>query len=246
MRLASVKSFMIYYGHPTAETMSRLKQTDLAIIEPQQYTKEQIDELRSAGTFVIAYISVMESPTWNLWRTNRLKPDHYWMENGQRLHFTAWDSYLMDLRKEEYRELLLHEIERMAVAKGSQGLLLDTVGDIDDYIEQPFLREDLRAAYRRFLMEVSSRFGTLTLIQNRGFESLNVAAPYLHGFLWEDWRAGWQTNDWMLQRVRRLLSAKRSGLQVFTVSTAAESDSGKEAEALQFIHHYAPDGYLTL
>lgn len=242
--LSQVQNFTIYYGHPTDQAMRELSVRDLAIIEPAAYTNEQLRELRAQGTIVVGYMSVMEAPTWNTSRLERLQRDDYLLRNGQKVHFPEWDSYLMDLRRASYRTLLLQETEISIAAKGLDGIFFDTVGDIDDYIREPGLQTELRQAYRQLLHDVARAHPELVMLQNRGFDTLDAALPYLHGFVWEDWRRDWEQDAWMVARVLRLSKEQYNGLRVFTVSHDGDPASAKAAGRLNFVHLSAPNGFV--
>ncbi|WP_426448550.1 endo alpha-1,4 polygalactosaminidase [Paenibacillus sp. S-38] len=243
--LQQIKNFQIYYAEPTAEALAALRKTGMAIVEPQLYTPEQVAELKEAGTLPAAYLSVMESPTWNEARTKRLQPGDYLLQGGQRTHFAAWDSYLMDPRQPSYRRVLLDELGA-AVEKGFPAVMLDTVGDIDESVKDPALREELQRAYVTLLREMQSRFPGLYLIQNRGFGSLPAASPYLQGFLWEDWRGDWRQDGWLAKQVELVRRYERRGLAVFAVSSRSEPKGAREAGKLRFIHLETPSGYDKL
>lgn len=242
-RFDNVKSYTVYYGHPTEQAMRELAEKDLAIIEPTAYTTLQIDALRAAGTIVIGYFSVMEAPTWNAFRQERLQPDDYLLLNGERVHFAEWDSYLADLRRTSYRTLLLGELEMSIAAKGLDGVFLDTVGDIDEYVRDPMLQTELRLAYRELLEHTARLFPRLALLQNRGFGTLETALPFLHGFVWEDWRPDWEQDAWTKTRVKRLAKERKRGLHIFTISHNSDPVNAKAAGKLNFVHLNAPNGF---
>ncbi|MGF7030032.1 hypothetical protein J2T17_000937 [Paenibacillus mucilaginosus] len=243
--LQHIQSFAVYYAEPSEQALAALKKTGLAIIEPQMYTPQQVAGLQEAGTLPAAYLSVMESPSWNETRMGRLQPGDYLLQGGERTHFAAWDSYLMDLRQASYRQVLLDEIGA-AAEKGFTAVFLDTVGDIDEYVQEPALREEQRRSYVAFLREVKARFPGVFLIQNRGFDSLTASAPYLQGFLWEDWRGEWRQDEWSAKQVELVRRYQRKGLAVFAVSSRSEPKDAREAGRLRFVHLETPSGYDTL
>lgn len=239
----TVESYTIYYGAPTEQALQRLKQVDLAIVEPTAFTKEQLQEVQASGTLLIGYISVMEAPVWNVRRMQRLQEEDYYQPQGRKIHFAEWDSYLMDLRQPGYRSLLLSEVQESIIDKGLDGIFLDTVGDIDDYVTSPGDQRELRAAYRTWLQQLHGRTGSLPVIQNRGFDTLEHAVPYIQGVLWEDWKSGWERDAWTSSRVGRLLKEQKRGLKVFTVSSSFETSHGKAARKLRFVHLDVRGGY---
>lgn len=238
-----VKKYSLYYGNPTVQAIAKLKKKDLIIIEPQLYTREQIQDIQSNGTIVIGYLSVMESPTWNKLRMEELRSQDYFLQNGERMHFPKWDSYLMDLRQDHYRELLLSEIGISIANKGFQGIFLDTVGDIDDYIKDAAAQTQTREAYTTFLQQVKTSYPELSIIQNRGFDTLDYSAAYIDALLWEDWRANWKKDAWTKVRVKRLQEEQKKGMTIFSITLNKESSPGREARKLNFLHMNAPDGY---
>jgi hypothetical protein len=242
----NVKDYTLYYGAPTEQAIIHLKSKDLIIIEPQLFSKVQIQDIQSMGTIVIGYISVMESPAWNQLRVKKLLPSDYLSKQGERIHFKQWDSYLMDLRQLHYRQLLLSEINTSISDKGLDGMFLDTVGDIDDWIQDTATQIQTREAYRSFLQEVSDQYPELSMIQNRGFDTLDYALPYIDGLLWEDWRANWKEDAWMKTRVDRLRKEQKKGLTVFSIQFTKESSPGREARKLKFLHIDAPNGYSEI
>ena len=54
------------------------------------------------------------------------------------------------------------------------------------------------------LQEVSDLYPEISVIQNRGFETIDYSLPYIDGFLWEDWRANWKKDAWMKAKVDKL------------------------------------------
>lgn len=244
--LDHVENFAIYYGEPAEPALEQLKNKDLVIIEPLLFSIQQITSIRSAGTLTFGYLSVMESPSWNQGRMSSLIPSDYLLQaNKDRIHFPEWDSYLMDLRQKHYRVLLLAEIQTSIQDKGLDGLFLDTVGDIDDYIYEPSVVIQMRQAYQELLQDIRRIFPNLLLIQNRGFDSLDYSASFIHGLLWEDWRGEWRQDLWMKKRVERLQMEQKRQLKVFSISLKRDTASEKEARKLHFIHASQPDGYNT-
>lgn len=242
----NVKDYSLYYGAPTEQAIIHLKSKDLIIIEPQLFSKVQIQNIQSKGTIVIGYISVMETPAWNNFRVKELLSSDYLLKHGERVHFKQWDSHLMDLRQSHYRQLLLSEIKTSISDKGLDGMFLDTVGDIDDWIQDAATQNQTREAYRSFLQDVSNQYPELSMIQNRGFDTLDYALPYIDGLLWEDWRANWKEDAWMKTRVDRLRKEQKKGLTVFSIHLNKESSPGKEARKLKFLHIDAPNGYTEI
>lgn len=241
-----VNSYTIYYGNPTYPILSKLKAYDLIMIEPHLFQAGQIAELQESGTSVLGYISVMETPTWNAERYHRLKDSDFFIRNNKRIHFTEWDSYLMDLTQSHYQNLLIDEIEKQIIAKGCNGILFDTVGDMDDHMTEPLIQQAMKEAYTYFVKLVKTAYPRLALVQNRGFSTIDVVLPWIDGFLWEDWHGSWKQSGWMVPRVRAIRRAQEKGLFVFSVSMERLPLHQNEAEKLGFVHAVKDDGYQAL
>ncbi|HEU4962866.1 MAG TPA: hypothetical protein VFV52_03265, partial [Bacilli bacterium] len=153
----------------------------------------------------------------------------------------------MDIRHQGYQELLFQEIRTQIVARGMDGVFLDTVADIDEVVADPLSREEMRLAYTTFLKKVRGEFPFLLLIQNRAFETLDHSAPHLDGVLWEDWRGDLLADPWVQVQLGRLRAHKKpAGLRVFAVSAGLEPIHRETAQAQGFVHLSRPDGYDRL
>ncbi|MFC4103339.1 hypothetical protein [Paenibacillus xanthanilyticus] len=241
-RLGPVHSFSIYYGISTAEMKRMLVATDLAIIEPRQWQAEDIRALREAGTAVYGYLAVMETPSWNKTRWTAITDEMRLIAHGQRIRFEQWDAELMDLRSAAYRELLLAEIGELAARVPLDGMMLDTVGDIEEYVPEA-QRAAMGEAYKTWLEEAARRYPALRWLQNRGFAQLEACAPLLSGMLWEGWNGHEARGDWVRQRVELLRRLRQDGLGLLASSADPSPIHGKTARKHGFVHGVMSDMY---
>lgn len=240
------RPFFIYYGLGTPEACDRLREETLVIVEPRQWDPELLASLRAGGTHIYGYLSVMESPSWNTERMRRLSDADFWLSGGGRVHFSEWDSFLMDIRSPSYRNVLLEEWQGMSERWELDGMLLDTVGDIEEFIPAD-KRDEASRAYRSFLSVAASRFSKHRRIQNRGFIQLDSCTSLLNGFLWEDWRAEWKRDAWAsvwIDKLRR--SSRERGLTLYAASSRGSAEDGKSARKLGFLHRELDPGYGSL
>ena len=240
-RLGRIQSFLIYYGPASPETKRRLKEADLAIIELQQWQPDEISDIRSSGTEVYGYLSVMETPDWNRKRTAAISSTDIMTENGKPIHFEQWNSVLMDLRSPGYRSLLLAELDEITESYNLNGVFLDTVGDIEDYVP-PALQDEMTAAYRSFLAVAGGRHTELKWLQNRGFKQLEQCSGLLDGFLWEGLEADTLASDWSKHWMKALACHQKGGLSVLSVSDQTYPRIQKTAERNGFLHWTSPSG----
>lgn len=235
-RLGMIRSFAIYYGAAGHHAAAALSTYDLAIIEPRNWKLLELQALRSKGTRVFGYFSVMEAPEWNEDRCRKLHPsDQLLDEKGTPLYFEEWKARLMDLRSPRYRSLLLEELGQLQAAYPLDGMFLDTVGDIEEFVPEP-LREEMSLSYRKFLAVAKGRFPQLRWIQNRGFRQLAACAPWLDGMLWEGWDGNAISTPWTEERLTELEGYRKSGLTLLAVSADPAPIHKKTAAARSFIH----------
>lgn len=223
IELNSVR-FMIYYGVVEEQALHGLKEYDLVIVEPLHWALGQIRELQAAGTRVIGYISVMEWPSWNVKRGESLQLTDYLLLKGNRIYYQEWDSYMMDIRETHYRDLLMDEIHEQIGKKSMDGIFLDTVGDIENHLSQPLVHNELIHSYLTLLKDIRSTFPHLWMLQNRGFQFIELAARYLDGFMWEDWREDSANDPWVKHQLNMLQPLRKAGLQLFALDSSTGSD----------------------
>jgi hypothetical protein len=241
MDMKPIRSYQIYYGPVLPPVQEALLGHDLLILEPRHVDSSVVQRFKSAGALVVGYLSVLETPTWNEQRLARLQPADTLTLQGKKVHFPEWDSYLMDLRQVSYQATLLQEVLELILVKGMDGVFLDTVGDLEEYVPEGSLRREMMAAYRKFLQRLRTLAPDIVLIQNRGFDTLPLAAPYLQGLLWEDWRGDLLPHPWVQERVQRL-----RGLHVLTVSPDADPVHAQTSLRHGFTHLTRSTDYLTL
>ncbi|WNQ10950.1 putative glycoside hydrolase [Paenibacillus aurantius] len=209
--------YIIYYGPGDDQAVSRLSGYSLAVIEPRHFSKEGLQELRRAGTVLYGYVSFVEqnenSPDFR-----RLKEEWYYQDDGKKQKNPEWNSWIMDLRKNSYREFLMDTLREEIIGKGLDGVLIDTVGDIDDF---PWNEEDkagMREGYWKLLEQIRNEFPGLKLIQNWGFQTaLTTSQEYLDGIMWENF--SWSSvkrDEWSRVNYEAI---RRSGLSLYVVSS---------------------------
>ncbi|WP_336787915.1 endo alpha-1,4 polygalactosaminidase [Paenibacillus sp. MMO-177] len=239
-RLGSVRSFAIFYGLPSETIIDWLAQTDLVVLEPSQWQYDKLARLRASGTAIYGYLSVMETPSWNERRISCIKEEDKLTVDGRPVHFPMWDSFLMDLRSPGYRSLLLQEIGAMAETLPLDGIFLDTVGDIEEYVPLS-KREEMGRAYMTLLSVAAGRYPHLKWIQNRGFDQLKRCASVLDGLLWEGWRGDEADTEWTKARLQLVEQLRKDGLTILSVSADSSEIHRKTAEKLGFIHWTSPE-----
>ncbi|MBH0164234.1 endo alpha-1,4 polygalactosaminidase [Fictibacillus sp. 7GRE50] len=245
--LQQVKNYKIYYSEPTTSILKKLRKYDLVVIEPQLYTKEQVQYLQESGTIVLGYISVMETPTWNEQRTELLLESDYFKRNENKVHYKQWDSYLMDISSEHYHQVLMDEMKRQVSSKGMDGVFFDTVGNIDnEHLEHhaSIYKKQLDGLLS-FLKKSNQKFPDLLMVQNWGMETIQHTHPYMDGFMWEGFDYNEvSTDEWAQVQINKLKKIQQMGkTQVLTVSTQSEQKSKNYAKKFNFLHYHDKKSY---
>ena len=247
--LDGVKNYQVYYGHPTETILKDMQNYDLVIIEPLHYTKAQVEQIKARGTKVLGYISVMEVATWNTGLMSKLQSGDFFTRNGQRVHYSEWDSYLTNIASPHFQGLLLTEIQNQVIAKGIDGVFMDTVGDIDnEHLNNPTVLKQQRDGLVNFLKQARARYGDIAMVQNWGFDTLETStAQYVDGIMWESFNADTIKSDaWSQNMIKKLQAVDAShSVKTLTISTRQSADSHKFAKDSGFIHFHEADAYVN-
>ncbi|TCI57574.1 hypothetical protein EVJ24_02035 [Exiguobacterium sp. SH1S21] len=247
--LDGVKNYQVYYGHPNETIIKDMQNYDLVIIEPLHYTKAQVEQIKSRGTKVLGYISVMEVATWNTGLMSKLQSGDFFTRNGQRVHYSEWDSYLTNIASPHFQGLLLTEIQNQVIAKGIDGVFMDTVGDIDnEHLNNPTVLKQQRDGLVNFLKEARARYGNIAMVQNWGFDTLETStAPYVDGIMWESFNADTIKSDaWSQNMIKKLQAVDtKHSVKTLTISTRQSAESHKLAADSKFIHFHEADAYVN-
>lgn len=240
--LDHVTSYKVFYDEPTPKVQRQMKNYDLVIVEPAFYTKELVSKLKKSGTKLYAYVSIMESDTWNTERVQSLQPGDFFMTNGQRVHFEKWDSYLMDMTSSHYRSVLLNDLHTQVIDKGFDGIFFDTVGDIVDqfYWTDASEYQKQTDGFLTFLQQAERQYPGLSKIQNWGIELFSDATvPYMDAIMWEDFEYRNVAKDEWAQNQIRLLQKLQTQhpFQVLTVSFSQHTKSSRYAAQQGFLHY---------
>lgn len=216
-KLKHAAKFKIYYGEATEQAIKELSTYDLVVIEPYAFTKEQIQRIRANHTKVMGYVSIMELETAHI---SQVKKSDYFYYKNQKWEIPQWNTYIMDISKTHYRNILLKKVKNQIVKKEMDGVFLDTVGDIDDlFYNKLQLQKKFRKAYMTFLSEVKSANPNMLLIQNWGFDTLkSTSISKIDGILWEDFNRKIVSNDEWSQKWITYFKQQKKNLTTFTVT----------------------------
>lgn len=173
---ASIR-FAVYYGQDV--TARRIAKFDLVIFEPDQL---EVSSFKNLKTKLIAYLSVGEIE----------KTRYYWRSFESSLALVDenphWKgSYRIDIRNKKWRDFLIRERIPQILARGFDGLFLDTV-DTARYLEEkdPKKFEGSIKAMIDFVFQIRDQFPDLILIPNNGLEMLGDYGSAINAVVVED------------------------------------------------------------
>ncbi|WP_320169592.1 endo alpha-1,4 polygalactosaminidase [Maridesulfovibrio sp.] len=172
---ARISSWACYYG--SADRTSDLLKFDLCVLSE---TGQDPAPLRSQGRKALAYISLGE-----------LHGNSQYLEEAKKQGLLSrynenWDSWVVDVRRPEWRKLLFDKLIPNALARGYDGLFFDTLDSpIDMQRRDPDAYKGTERACVELVRAIREKFPDLILCQNRGFEIIRRTAPYLDYLLIE-------------------------------------------------------------
>ncbi len=179
---AAPANIAFYYGDEAP--IGSLYAYNWVILQQDQTSDARIDLLRAGGTLPLSYISVDE-----LARSHRMFPEIRgdWTL-GQN---TDWDSVVLDLRRQDVRDFLLSRLVAPAMARGFQGVFLDT---LDSHLLTPEGRSNPEAfaqAQAAFIESIKYRYPGAKVVINRGFHLPETVHDLIDALAFESYRSGY-------------------------------------------------------
>jgi hypothetical protein len=195
------------------------------------FDSEDVEYLKAKGSKVVGYYSVMEIGSWDASLIEKLDDMDYLKKDGVKVKSLSGSNYIGDISKCHFQDALIDSISERVMAKGMDGVFLDTVDWIDYYQDDEILYPILLKGYGEFLEKLKARYPDIIVIQNRGLYAYeNLSYSYVDGILWENFSSPYVEDDESaidrLKKVRSL--SRRYNTAVFTISF----DEGHESEDL--------------
>lgn len=246
IRGRQVRNWVVYYGDRNLS--DQLGRFDLAVVNPGFPLPPRSLQ---KGTIYLGYISVGEVTCGTaLW--DRIKDKEWIIAKNPN-----WDSYMVDVRSEEWRNLILTETVPELLDRGFDGVFLDTVDSViyvQDHID-PHRYKGSKTALMELIKEIRSTYPNLIILPNRGIPLLNEMAPYIDGIVVE---GAYSTYDFKESRYIKVPKAERKNilklvqqassryhLPVFTIDYTAPYDMKLIREAIKFSRKYKFIPYIS-
>lgn len=165
--------FGIVYSKITPE---QVVPYNVIILEPDHYSKTEVDALKADGRLVIAYISLGE-----------VNPSRWYFPYLEDRGFLGvnenWGSHYLRLDDEGTRRVLLDKVLPNIMIKGFDGLFLDTVDAVAPYATD---RAHLQSSMVTLISALDQRHPDAYIIQNAGLFLLDQTTPHIDAVLVED------------------------------------------------------------
>lgn len=226
---ASAENTAFYYGTDFSGSQPYLY--DRIVVQPENLPSEKLAENPEK---YYAYLSVCE--------INLTLPESLKLGENR-----SWKSQIGDLRKKEYRELILKKAAEIR-ARGFKNFFLDT---LDSYI--PLLKEEDKLNYRLgiidFIKELKAANPKTKIMLNRGFEIMKDARPYVDYMAAESLYYGMDPQKktyikmpaedslWLKEKLKE---AQSLGYQITVIDYLPDE---KKAERLELARKIREDGF---
>ncbi len=194
-RFAAARSWCLYYGPATPDSVDRLGKYEIVVIDPAALgatAKETIAALHTRGCLVAGYLSMIEVASWHRYR-DRIPREWYLIADGKPWvpwagKDVGWDANLSaSLAEPGWRKMLVDLVQSEVLDYGCDGVFMDTLEDLDfaglPAEERPRQLDGLR----QLLAALDERYPEAFFIANRTLQgTLPVAAQYVDAICWED------------------------------------------------------------
>jgi endo-alpha-1,4-polygalactosaminidase (GH114 family) len=244
-RLKKINNYGLYYAR---DYLDELSEFDLVIVEPLAHNNKSIEFLNKRNTLVIGYVSILEidssSETLSL-----LEEEDYLTINSARQMNTAYNNYIMDLRSERWKLLLINKMGNLIENEHYDGIFLDTIADIEHFDFESGLREVLIAEYVKLLKELRKYFPKHIFIQNNGAgQIIDSSAKLINGLMLENQDISQKNTELNL----KLTGLKeKNGIEIFILSEEGKRGKGGNFNRLvetskenDFLLYVAPHKYI--
>lgn len=147
----------------------------LLIVEPDNYSKLEVEQLKSQGIKVIAYVALGEVDR-NRWYFPLLEERGFLGVNKN------WDSPYLNLADSTTRAIMLEKVIPEIMVKDFDGLFLDTIDDVAPYTE----RSDLQPYMLELIRRIRRQYPQSMVVQNAGLFLLERSSRFVDAVLIED------------------------------------------------------------
>jgi len=202
-------------------SVDEIKKFDLAVLDSDSHP--DLAKLKDSDTLLIGYISIGEVGDYR-WYWNDIKDKPWLLDKNPN-----WDSYMIDVRNHEWQELLNQQIIPKILAKGFDGIFLDTI-DNAEYLQRYHPKKKypmMETAMVRLIKSIRKNYPSACLVANRGFAILDEIAGSIDAVVAESIfttinfeeniprRNTPQEYEPIIKRLRKM--KRKEGIKIFTL-----------------------------
>lgn len=147
----------------------------LLVVEPDHYSKIEVDSLNTPSNKLLAYITLGE-----------VNPQRWYYPLLEERGFLGinknWDSPYINLADTVSQNILLKKVLPNIMVKGFDGLFLDTVDDVAPYTERAHLQPQMVEIIKTIRQNYPEAF----IVQNAGLFLLDKTSSFIDAVLVED------------------------------------------------------------
>ena len=121
-KIKAISSYIVYYGKGRVDDLAKF---DLAIVQPDTLSADEIKQLHEKGTLVVSYLSVGEAEPERAWFTDGRVNQKWLLGKNQN-----WGSYFVDASQKGWQDLMVSLMGEF-IKQGFDGVFLDTVDTVD-------------------------------------------------------------------------------------------------------------------
>ena len=174
------KSFAVYYGYGPLEGLDGF---DLLALEPAGWKTHDLLDLKAKGCRLLAYVSVLEAPSWVVREAGLGYRDFLHLEEGP-WRREAFDTVVVDPRSRAWGSHLRRIFKKTAQGPWD-GVFLDGLSNVED----PVVAQQsgwLLPATAELVRMAREELGDGLIVQNNGlWLLLPLVAEFLDGVVWE-------------------------------------------------------------
>lgn len=175
--LVNSTPFGVCYAKVTPQQVSGY---EMVVIEPDFFSKPEMDALKATGTKIIAYTTLGE-----------IDPNRWYFPMMEARGFIGinqnWGSSYVDLSDSVNRSIILDKVIPEIIVKGVDGIFLDTIDAVAPYTE----RSNLEPYMVELIKEIRIRYPELIIIQNAGLFLLDETNSFVDAVLVESIASGY-------------------------------------------------------
>lgn len=156
-------------------TPGHLQPYNMVILEPDHYSKTEMQALKETGTLLIAYLSLGEVNK-SRWYYSMLKNRGFLGTNMN------WGSSYLNLADTLTRSIILEQVVPEIMIKDFDGLFLDTIDNVAPYTD----RKHLQPYMVKLIKSLDAVYPHAYIIQNAGLFLLDQTKDFIDAALIED------------------------------------------------------------